>query len=92
MQATPALPCMSLRWRCAGDLARWLPNGCLEFLGRIDNQVLLVLLRLQYTAWQPLYANHKPRAIVRMSSWGFADMLVCMCPKHCLPRTHPTGR
>ena len=24
---------------CAGDLARWLPTGCIEFLGRIDNQV-----------------------------------------------------
>ena len=23
----------------AGDLARWLPTGCIEFLGRIDNQV-----------------------------------------------------
>ena len=23
----------------AGDLARWLPNGHIDFLGRIDNQV-----------------------------------------------------
>ena len=27
----------------AGDLARWLPTGCIEFLGRIDNQVCILL-------------------------------------------------
>ncbi len=25
----------------AGDLARWLPNGTIDFMGRLDNQVLL---------------------------------------------------
>ena len=27
------------RLYCTGDLARWLPDGTIEFLGRIDNQV-----------------------------------------------------
>ena len=28
------------RWGCCtGDLVRWLPSGCIEFLGRIDSQV-----------------------------------------------------
>ncbi|PHM38856.1 amino acid adenylation domain-containing protein [Xenorhabdus innexi] len=27
------------RWYCTGDLARWLPDGNIEYLGRIDNQV-----------------------------------------------------
>lgn len=27
------------RWYCTGDLARYLPDGQLEFLGRVDNQL-----------------------------------------------------
>ena len=23
---------------CAGDLARWLPDGTIDFMGRLDNQ------------------------------------------------------
>lgn len=32
---------------CSGDLARWLPGGNMEFLGRIDHQVKLRGLRIE---------------------------------------------
>src|SRR5690606_7589596 len=31
----------------SGDLARWLPNGSIEFLGRIDHQVKLRGYRIE---------------------------------------------
>lgn len=32
---------------CSGDLARWLPEGAIEFLGRIDNQVNIGGFRIE---------------------------------------------
>ena len=30
--------CISCACMCAGDLARWLPDGTIAFMGRLDNQ------------------------------------------------------
>ncbi len=35
------------RLYCSGDLVRFLPNGCLEFLGRIDRQVKIRGFRIE---------------------------------------------
>ena len=42
MSGPAVLP--ALTPRClAGDLARWLPTGNVEFLGRLDDQVHIIM-------------------------------------------------
>lgn len=38
------------RFYRTGDLARWLPNGAIEFLGRIDNQIKFNGIRIEVEA------------------------------------------
>ncbi|HEV2643642.1 MAG TPA: thioesterase domain-containing protein, partial [Candidatus Elarobacter sp.] len=45
--ADPFSPIPDARLYRTGDIARWLPNGALEFLGRIDHQVKLRGVRIE---------------------------------------------
>jgi fengycin family lipopeptide synthetase D len=42
-----------------GDLARWLPDGNIEFLGRIDHQVKIRGFRIEPVETQTLLMNHE---------------------------------
>ena len=42
-----------------GDLARWLPNGNIEFLGRIDHQVKLRGYRIELGEIEKALSNHE---------------------------------
>ncbi len=42
----------------SGDLARWLPDGTIEFLGRIDNQVKLRGFRIELGEIETILSQH----------------------------------
>jgi amino acid adenylation domain-containing protein len=42
-----------------GDLARWLPDGTLEYLGRIDHQIKLRGLRIELGEIESVLASHE---------------------------------
>ena len=46
------------RLYCSGDLARWLPDGDLEFLGRLDHQVKLRGYRVELGEIESVLADH----------------------------------
>ncbi|MGJ5674777.1 MAG: amino acid adenylation domain-containing protein [Nostochopsis sp.] len=55
-----------------GDLARWLPDGNLEYLGRMDNQVKLRGFRIELGEIEALLAKHPKiqQAVVIVESAG----------------------
>ena len=62
-----------------GDLARWLPDGKIEFLGRIDNQVKVrgFRIELEEIENQLLKHEHIKEALVRVRTDDRGDKYLC---------------
>ena len=55
---TVAGPAGPQRWYRTGDRARWLPNGELEYLGRLDNQVKVRGYRIELGEIESVLSGH----------------------------------
>ncbi len=62
-----------------GDLARWLPDGNIEFLGRIDNQVKIRGFRIELGEIENRLLNHEDinEAAVLVKEGKYNDKYLC---------------
>jgi len=62
-----------------GDLARWLPNGNIEFLGRIDQQVQLNGIRIEVGEIESVLLKHKDikEAVVAAGANEKGELVLC---------------
>jgi amino acid adenylation domain-containing protein len=69
-----------------GDLVRWLPNGDIEFLGRIDHQIKLRGFRIELAEIETLLVKHekvKEAAVVAASDKnGNRRLYACVVPSN----------
>lgn len=61
-----------------GDRARFLPDGCLEFLGRMDHQIKLRGHRIEVGEIEAILADHPDlrQAVVVRRAWAGSDHLI----------------
>jgi len=62
-----------------GDLARWLPDGNIEFLGRIDQQVKIRGFRVETGEIESILSNYPgiKTAVVSVGTTGTNDQYLC---------------
>ncbi|WP_252607192.1 lichenysin non-ribosomal peptide synthetase LicA [Bacillus paralicheniformis] len=62
-----------------GDMARWLPDGCLEFIGRIDHQVKIRGQRIELGEIEHHLLTHDmvQEAAVLAVDTGTGDQMIC---------------
>ncbi|UCH92781.1 MAG: amino acid adenylation domain-containing protein [Candidatus Aminicenantes bacterium] len=89
---TPLLPYPIYR---TGDLARWLPNGNMEFLGRIDDQVKIRGYRIEIKEIEAQLLKHSDitEAVVisRDDGAGNGDTYLCAYITSLLKEVDPVG-
>src|SRR5581483_11033592 len=68
-----------------GDLARYLPNGDVEFLGRIDDQIIIRSIRIEQGEVQAVLnrhpAVHFAMALARENTSGDRQLLAYIVPR-----------
>jgi amino acid adenylation domain-containing protein len=78
-----------------GDLARWLPDGTIEFLGRIDNQVKIRGYRIEPEEIDNRLRKHphveEAVTVVRESNTGDKHICAYYIPSEA-PETRPAGK
>ncbi len=64
---------------CTGDLARWLPDGNIEFLGRVDHQVKIRGFRIELGEIENQLLNYDPikDCVVTASADETGDKYLC---------------
>src|SRR5205823_2977359 len=65
-----ALPNASEHLYKTGDLARWLPDGTVEFLGRIDEQVKIRGFRIELGEIEMVLSQHEGVRECVVKVWG----------------------
>jgi len=65
----------------SGDLARWLPNGNMEYLGRIDNQVKIRGFRIELGEIEMVLNEHEHirKSVVIAKEWAGNKQLIAYC-------------
>ncbi|GAB2935471.1 hypothetical protein GCM10027181_38340 [Rheinheimera gaetbuli] len=67
-----------------GDLVRWLPDGTLEFLGRIDHQIKLRGFRIELGEIENSLSNHAwvqdVVVLAKATSSGDSQLVAYICP------------
>ena len=75
----------SLRLYCTGDLARYLPNGNIEFLGRIDDQVKIRGFRIELGEIESALTQHNDVSqavvIARKTESGYKQLVAYVVPQ-----------
>jgi amino acid adenylation domain-containing protein len=68
------------RWYRTGDVGRYRPGGCLEFLGRMDNQVKLRGHRLELGEVESVLREHQGvrGAVVQLVTQGTSQQLLAV--------------
>ncbi|MBU7318221.1 non-ribosomal peptide synthetase [Paenibacillus oleatilyticus] len=67
------------RMYCSGDLARWLPDGRLEYMGRKDEQVKIRGYRIELGEIESVLRSHERLSEAAVTAWDGASGDTVLC-------------